>query len=220
MIKPFYAAPIIFTLTLGAMIGVAMVEHMSDEPSTNIEVVYIQPPREEVEFEEPSSQEKLQNVTISAEASVHEEDQIWLRDISLDVELQEYIYNKCEEFNFDYDLILGLAWKESTFRTDIVSRTNDVGLLQINKNNQKWVNEMAGRSLDLFDPYDNIIAGLLILDNYRQQWIDKGVSATKLIQYTLNSYNMGVAGYRNAGYPSRSYDRDIQRKAAEIKEGN
>lgn len=203
------------------MIGMAMVEHMSDEPSTSIEVVYIQPTQtKDIEHEASIFLAEPLSETISSETHVDEAGEPWLRDISLDAELQEYIYNQCQEFNFDYDLILGLAWKESTFRPDVVSRTNDIGLLQINKNNQKWVNQMAGRALDLFDPYDNIVAGLLILDNYRQQWLDKGIAQNKIVQYTLNSYNMGVAGYRNAGYPSRSYDRDIQRKAAEIKEGN
>lgn len=141
----------------------------------------------------------------------------WFRDVPLNEKIQKYMYEKCQEFDFDYDVLLALAWKESHYQTRLVSSTNDIGLLQINKNNQKWVNQMAGRELNLYDPYDNIFASLLILDSYRSEWIKQGIPEDKLMQYTLNSYNMGVTGYKRAGYPSRSYDRDIQRKADEIK---
>lgn len=216
--KPFKAKLAVFTMIYSLIAGIAIMGfdaadedpiEIKNEPTKIME-------QNNLEYQNAKTQKVA--VTVAATLPKQEEQQPeWFRDVPLSKELQEYMYNMCQEFDFDYDLLLGMAWKESGFNTDTVSRTNDVGLLQINRSNQKWVNEMAGKKLNLKDPYDNILASLLILDSYRQHWIDKGITGEKLIQYTLNSYNMGVHGYAKAGYPSRSYDRDIQRKADEIK---
>ena len=216
--KPFKAKLAVFTMIYSLIAGIAIMGfdtadedpiEIKNEPTKIME-------QNNLEYQNAKTQKVA--VTVAATLPKQEEQQPeWFRDVPLSKELQEYMYNMCQEFDFDYDLLLGMAWKESGFNTDAVSRTNDVGLLQINRSNQKWVNEMAGKKLNLKDPYDNILASLLILDSYRQHWIDKGIPEDKLMQYTLNSYNMGVTGYKRAGYPSRSYDRDIQRKADEIK---
>jgi len=152
--------------------------------------------------------------------TVEENNTEWVRDIPLNKDLQKYIYQKSAEFNFDYDLILSIIWKESTYRADVFSETNDTGLMQINNRNQEWVNEMAGRPLDLLNPYENVLAGLLILDYNRAYWENKNISEDEILIYMLNGYNMGNVGYAKAGYPRRDYDKKIIKKMHELQNEN
>ena len=212
--KPLYTSIVVAIILMGTTIGVGMADGNRQLQKTEPEVKYLVMTEIEVEKYLMEKHEIEQATSLKV---VEEESQpVWLRDVPLSEDIQEFLYNKTQEYCIDYDLILGLIWKESTFRINVISKTNDYGLMQINKSNQKWVNEMAGRKLNLLNAEDNIVAGLLILNSYKQSWIGK-VEESKLMQYTLNSYNMGRAGYVRAGCPSRNYDRSIVAKAIEIK---
>lgn len=54
------------------------------------------------------------------------------QDVPLAAELQETVWEVCQEHNVEYALVLGLIEVESTFRTDAVSCAGCYGLMQLN----------------------------------------------------------------------------------------
>lgn len=95
-------------------------------------------------------------------------------DVPLTAELQETVWNACQENNVEYELVLGLIEVESTFRTDAVSYVGCYGLMQLNP--QYFPSDLS--------PAENIQYGVAFL-------------AEKLDQYTgdigaaLTAYNAG-----------------------------
>lgn len=95
-------------------------------------------------------------------------------DVPLTEELQEAVWDACQEHNVEYALVLGLIEVESTFRTDAVSCVGCYGLMQLNP--QYFPSGLS--------PAENIRYGVAFL-------------AEKLDQYTgdigaaLTAYNAG-----------------------------
>lgn len=126
-------------------------------------------------------------------------EELWLRNVGLSHELQEYTWQIAEEYGIAYDLLISIMYHESKFNIKALGKNNngttDISLMQINSMNQKWVNQLAGRKLDLWNPKDNILAGALIFNDYRNYWINKGITDQEtLFEKTLLSYNRGVNG--------------------------
>lgn len=143
-----------------------------------------------------------------------EEDYEWERSIELEPIMQFHVWNLCQEYDADYDLILSIMKAESNYNSTAYNTTNsngttDYGYMQINSRNNNWVDDLAGRDLDLSNPIENVEAGILIYQFYEAYWLNHNITGDKLIQYSLNSYNAGINGYRNMGLISRSYDRKI-----------
>lgn len=65
-------------------------------------------------------------------------------DVTMDDDLQEFIYCLSYGYNMDFPFIMGLIQQESGFQADVVSGTNDYGLMQINSCNHKWLTEQLG----------------------------------------------------------------------------
>ena len=153
------------------------------------------------------------------------ERQKWFREIELDERYQRHIWNLAQEKDLDYFILVALAYYESRFDVDAINinaqGTIDYGLFQVNSNNIEWVNELAEKELDVIgNPYDNIHAGILIFNFYRLYWESEGVTNDLLIQYTLNSYNMGIQGYIESGLNSREYDQVIVETSELLREGD
>lgn len=55
------------------------------------------------------------------------EPQVFYFDVPLSEELQDYIREKCSEYKVPMELVIALIDKESSFRSDVVSTTNDYG---------------------------------------------------------------------------------------------
>lgn len=110
-------------------------------------------------------------------------------DIPLDTELQRYTYDLCVEYGVEeyYPLMLAVMWHESNFNEKVVSKTNDYGLMQINKINHKWLSEKLGIT-DFLDAKQNIKAGVYMLSTYLLKYKD--------IDKALMAYNLGEAGAR------------------------
>ena len=110
-------------------------------------------------------------------------------DIPLDTELQRYTYDLCVEYGVEdyYSLMLAVMWHESNFNEKVVSRTNDYGLMQINKINHKWLFEKFGIT-DFLDAKQNIKAGVYMLSTYLLKYED--------IDKALMAYNLGENGAR------------------------
>ena len=102
-------------------------------------------------------------------------------DINLSKDIQDYLFTECDKMGVDSVLVLALIKTESNFTPDIISGTNDYGLMQINEVNHSWLREKLG-TLDFLDAKDNIKAGVYMLSRLKQQDVNQ----------KLMVYNMGV----------------------------
>ena len=86
--------------------------------------------------------------------------------IPLSYELQRYTFERSAALGLEYELVLALMWRESSFRVEAIgvnrNGTRDSGLLQINDVNRGWLRERYG-IYNLMDPFQNIDAGTMIL---------------------------------------------------------
>lgn len=88
-----------------------------------------------------------------------------------DNELKEYTEQLCIEKNVPYEIVLGIIWNESRFKSDVVSvygNYTNYGLMQINANkySYKFFNERIGLTSfdELKDAKMNILAGVTLLE--------------------------------------------------------
>lgn len=129
-------------------------------------------------------------------------------DIPLSDELQKYIYDLCLEYGIEnqYDTIIALIWHESNFSSQVISPTNDYGLMQINKINHARLSATLGIS-NFLNPYENVSAGIYMLADLYSNY-----ESTNLV---LMSYNFGEGKARQLwsnGIYSSQYYRDIMDK--------
>src|SRR5690606_9641498 len=93
-------------------------------------------------------------------------------DIPLSKELQEYTYKKCQESMVPYELVLAIMKVESNYKSDLISRTNDYGLMQINKVNHGWLKKKLGVT-DFLDPKQSIDCGVYMLKELFDKYSDE-----------------------------------------------
>lgn len=124
-------------------------------------------------------------------------------DVPMNEEEQEFVYYLSEGYNLDFTLVMALIQHESSFRADVVSKTNDYGLMQINKINHDWITETIGVT-DYLDPYQNIRAGVYVLRKLFERYEDTDM--------VLMCYNMGEDGAErlwDKGIYETEYTKDI-----------
>ncbi len=128
-------------------------------------------------------------------------------DLPLNYKEQEFLYLLSKDYDISYPLLLGLIDLESSFNKDLVSNTNDYGLMQINAVNHDWLKHNLEFD-DILDPYNNIRSGTFILS----QLFDKyGGDENKV----LMAYNMGEGGAKslwNKGVMSSAYSERVLEK--------
>ena len=90
---------------------------------------------------------------------------VFYYDCPLSHDLQDYIRKLCEENKVSMSLVIALIESESSFRMNVVSNTNDYGLMQINEINHEWLSEEYGIT-DFLDPYQNVFCGITILSEH------------------------------------------------------
>jgi hypothetical protein len=91
-------------------------------------------------------------------------------NLPLSEELQTHTWETCQEYGVDYDQILRIMWNESAMQhfDDIIDTNGfySTGRMMINEINWEW---LADDGLDVHDEYDNIEAGILILDRLQEE---------------------------------------------------
>lgn len=137
-------------------------------------------------------------------------------DIPLSKDLQLYTYNRCVEYGIPehYELILAMMWQESNYTPDIISATDDYGIMQINACNHEWLSDLLGTT-NFLDVYQNIDAGTYIISKMLLKYGDE--------HKALMAYNMGENGAAlnwDAGIYTSSYSREIIAKREVIKSNN
>lgn len=120
-------------------------------------------------------------------------------DVPLSHSLQEFISVVCSEEDVPVTLVMAMIDHESKFNPEIVSKSNDYGLMQINAINHEWLEEQY-RCADMLNPYQNVYCGIKILGSYIAKYEDYCKA--------LMAYNMGNYGANKAwrdGITSTSY---------------
>lgn len=152
---------------------------------------------------------KTVTVTKTIEVPVHETDglpqetEVFLFDVPLSDSLQRYIYEICADEGVPVTLALAMIEHESEFNPEVVSSTNDYGLMQINAINHEWLEEKY-RTADFLNPYQNAFCGITIIGSYIEKYGDYGKA--------LMAYSMGNYGAQKAwenGVTSTAYSTKI-----------
>lgn len=153
---------------------------------------------------------KTMTVTETVEVPVYSTDKlpetsdIFYFDVPLSHSLQRFIYEVCADENVPVTLIYAMIEHESRFDPEIISKTDDYGLMQINAVNHTWLNEEY-RCADMLDPYQNVFCGVKIIGAYVNRYDGDLTKA-------LMAYNMGDYGARKAwenGVDKISYSTTI-----------
>ena len=117
-------------------------------------------------------------------------------DCPLSHDLQDYIRTLCGNYGVPMPLIIAIIEVESSFRADVISKTNDYGLMQINIVNHEWLREEHDIT-DFLDPYQNVFCGITMVAEHYNRYCD--------VNRTVMAYNLGVAGAK------RLWDKSIFR---------
>lgn len=128
----------------------------------------------------------------------------------LDKATQQFTFYLCKGYDIDWTLVMALMQKESSFRSDVISATDDYGLMQINKCNHKWLTDTIGVT-DYLDKEQNIRAGVFVLRKLFEEYTDPNL--------VLMAYNMGADGAEtlwNKGIYTTPYVDDILTYQAEF----
>ena len=128
---------------------------------------------------------EVESEASEVEVSVPTEPEKVYYDCPLDHELQDYIEGLCDEYGLPMDMVIALISVESCFQANVISGTNDYGLMQINKINHEWLSTKYGIT-DFLDPYQNVLCGISILAQHYSKYQD--------VDKTLMAYNLGATG--------------------------
>lgn len=125
-------------------------------------------------------------------------------DCPLSNDLQDYIRELCSDKDVPMSLVIAMIEVESSFRPNIISKSNDYGLMQINKINHEVMSEKYGIT-DFLDPYQNVFCGITIIAEHLEK-TDGDVALA------LMRYNCGATGAKrlwDKGIYSTSYTEKI-----------
>ena len=132
---------------------------------------------------EPNVVGTVQIIAETIPEEVKEVEEVEYFDVPLDEELQDYIFELCEEHNIEPALVIAMIEKESNYNASAIGdKGNSLGLMQIQP---RW-NQDRMDILDcqnLLDPFQNVAVGIDLLD----ELFSKGNS----VEWVLMAYNGG-----------------------------
>jgi LysM repeat protein len=105
-------------------------------------------------------------------------------------EIKDLIRRTAYDHGVDPALALAVASMESGFDQRQVSPANAIGVMQVLPSSGTWAGELIDRRLDLLDPADNIVAGVVLLAT---------LSAHHDEQTALAGYYQGLASVQRHG---------------------
>lgn len=133
-------------------------------------------------------------------------------DVPMNEFLQKHIYHLSLENELEFALVMALIKHESSFKPNVISESNDYGLMQINQINHEWLTNELGVT-NYLDPYENTKAGVFILKGL----FDKYETPEKV----LMAYNLGESGASalwDEGVFETTYTNKILESAAEYEQ--
>lgn len=151
--------------------------------------------------------------TEARRASVITEPPITYYNVPLPEELQEYIILLCEKEDVPVPLIMAMIEQESAFNAEVISQTNDYGLMQINEVNHQWLSDLYSVT-DFLDPYQNVYCGVSLIGGYLKEY---GNETQALMCYNMGEY--GASKLWDKGVNSSYYSRVVLSKMIQYEEG-
>ena len=141
----------------------------------------------------PAVEETIEEITEPTEIETTEATKpVTLYDVPLEADLQLHIINQAESHGIDPAIIMAMAFKESTYRTDAIGDGgNSLGLLQVQP---RWHSARMEKlnCPNLLDPYQNVTVAVDYLCELLSRYgsIDKALTA-----YNRGSYSGTVTQY-------------------------
>lgn len=139
-------------------------------------------------------------------------------NVPLSTDLQIFVSELCDKFEFNPKTIYGIMYTESRFQSN-VANGNCKGLMQVSDVYfNVWVNNapeylaLTAAERDIMNPKANIIGGLYALDAWRTECIKRGYLHES---DWLEAYNKGYA-YFNRMTSTDSYSDWVQAYADQI----
>lgn len=188
---------IVFVCVIGAMSNQSF--STANEPVTPAPVITVAPTTTSI----PTP--TLEPIVIEKEA--------FYFDVPLSHELQDYIRELCEADDVPMELVIAMIDVESSFRANVVSKTNDYGLMQINTCNHETLSKDLGIT-DFLDSFQNVRCGIYIIAGHLRKTDGDIVLA-------LMRYNNGATGAKrlwDKGIYSTSYTEKIMAAYESYKE--
>ena len=164
---------------VGGVVGYT-IRAVSAKSTPTVEVVE---PTLSVETTEVTTSERVEDIKV-------------YYDCPLSHDLQDYIRTLCGNYGVPMSLIIAMIDVESSFRADVISKTNDYGLMQINIINHEWLREEYDIT-DFLDPYQNVFCGIAMIAEHYNRYCD--------VNRAVMAYNLGLAGAK------RLWDKSIFR---------
>lgn len=105
-------------------------------------------------------------------------------------QIQSMVRSTAQSMGVDPSLALAHAMTESGFDATAVSPANAIGTMQVIPSSGEWASQMVGRKLNLYDPQDNITAGVAIIRHLQRNGdLETGIAG----------YYQGEGGVRKYG---------------------
>lgn len=120
------------------------------------------------------------------------------RDLPSRAAMQALIVATARTHGLDPALAQAIAYQESGFDMRAVSPADAIGVMQVIPASGEWASQLAGRPLDLLDPADNVLAGVLILRSHTRTFADRDLA--------IGAYYQGAAAVRRHGLYSGTVD--------------
>lgn len=119
----------------------------------------------------------------------------------LEIPYQDYLWEMCIKYDVKeyYTLFIAQMYHESGFDPNVISATNDHGLMQINICNHDNLEAMFGFT-DFLDPYVSIESGVYFMSEFLHKYND--------VEKALVCYNRGESAVINGTY-STSYSQGV-----------
>jgi len=104
----------------------------------------------------------------------------------------------------DPQLALAVAWQESGWQMGVVSSADAIGAMQVLPSTGRWMEQYAGRDLDLRRTGDNAKAGVLLLRVLSRH--------TERRAHTIGAYYQGLGNVRRHGLfdETRTYVANVE----------
>ncbi|CAN5323817.1 hypothetical protein BH11ACT1_BH11ACT1_18260 [soil metagenome] len=119
-------------------------------------------------------------------------------------QMQAKIVATARQMGVDPSLAQAIAFQESGFQHTVVSPANAIGAMQVIPSSGAWASQLVGRTLNLLNPDDNVVAGIAILRSL--------VKTSPDLSTAIAGYYQGAASVRNNGMfaDTRRYVANVQ----------
>lgn len=192
-------AALFLTFLLGVLTGCGIVKSSTPKEETPTCSVVVDESSTPVEDIAPTTEVSTVKIVETTKAYY---------DCPLTENLQDYIRRLCNDYGVPMSLIIAMIDTESSFVTDVISDTNDYGLMQINEINHDEMYEEYGVT-DFLDPYDNVFCGITLISQLYERYQD--------LHKALMAYNLGITGASEL-WEEGIYDTEYSRVISSLME--